>query len=316
MLRVKTASDFIDNAFYRDVVEGLSADVKTLPSRWLYDERGSALFEEITTLDEYYLTRAETSILRERQGEIADFVGPDAILVEYGAGAGVKTELVLAGLRNPRGYVPIDIAETFLAETSKRIASRFPRLRVRPIERNFLDVFDVPFDGVGNRTGFFPGSTIGNLNAIEAQTLLSQMGRHLGDNGRAIIGVDLEKNIDTLLRAYDDAAGVTAAFNLNLLERINTELGSDFHLKQFKHAARWNDVERAVEMHLVSLRDQRVRLGRRTFDFKASETIHTESSRKYTAESFERIARAGGWKVANAWRDADGLFCLFGLVRF
>jgi uncharacterized SAM-dependent methyltransferase len=141
------------------------------------------------------------------------------------------------------------------------------------------------------------------------------MGRHLGNNGRAIIGVDLEKNIDTLLRAYDDAAGVTAAFNLNLLERINTELGGDFHLEQFRHSARWNDVEKAVEMHLVSQRDQRVRLGSRTFDFKASETIHTESSRKYTPERFERIARAGGWKVADAWRDADGLFSLFGLIR-
>jgi L-histidine Nalpha-methyltransferase len=221
MLRVNNSIDLVESAFSQDVVDGLSADVKTLPSRWLYDERGSALFEEITKLDEYYLTRAETSILRERQGDIADFVGSDAILVEYGAGAGVKTELVLAGLRDPRGYVPIDIAEAFLAETSKRIASRFPSLWVRPIERNFLDVFEVPFDGSGGRrTGSFPGSTMGNLNAIEAQSLLSQMGRHLGNDGRAIIGVDLQKNVNTLLRAYNDSAGVTAAFNLKLLERI------------------------------------------------------------------------------------------------
>ena len=317
MFYVNNGIELVESAFARDVVGGLSVDVKTLPSRWLYDERGSALFEEITKLDEYYLTRAETSILRDQQRHIADFVGSDAIVVEYGAGAGVKMELVLAGLRDPRGYVPIDIAEAFLAETSKRIASRFPSLWVHPIERNFLDVFEVPFDlSFGARTGFFPGSTMGNLNAIEAQTLLLQMGRHLGDDGRAIIGVDLQKNVDTLLRAYDDSAGVTAAFNLNLLERINTELGGDFRLEQFKHVARWNEIEKAVEMHLVSLCDQHVTLGRRTFHFRTSETIHTESSRKYTAESFERLARAGGWSVAEAWQDADGLYCLFGLIRY
>ncbi|MBR0873257.1 L-histidine N(alpha)-methyltransferase [Bradyrhizobium tropiciagri] len=306
----------VEDSFARDVLAGLSADVKTLPSRWLYDERGSALFEEITRLDEYYLTRAETSILRERQNDIADFVESGAILIEYGAGAGVKTELVLAGLREPRGYVPIDIADTFLAETSKRIALRFPSLWVRPIERNFLDVFKVPFDeSDGGRTGFFPGSTMGNLNASEAKTLLTQMGQHLGDDGRAIIGVDLQKNVGTLLRAYDDSAGVTAAFNLNLLERINAELGGDFRLEQFEHAARWNEIEKAVEMHLVSLCDQRVTICGRTFDFRTSETIHTESSRKYTAESFERLARSGGWRVAEAWQDADRLFGLFGLIR-
>ncbi|NLS07417.1 L-histidine N(alpha)-methyltransferase [Rhizobium sp. P32RR-XVIII] len=317
MHHVNKSIELVENEFARDVVAGLSADVKTLPSRWLYDERGSALFEEITKLEEYYVTRAETSILRERQADIADFIGSGATLIEYGAGAGIKTELVLAGLRDPRGYVPIDIADAFLAETSKRIASRFPSLCVRPIERNFLDVFEVPFDGSdGRRTGFFPGSTMGNLNTIEAQALLMQMGRHLGDGGRAIIGVDLQKNVDTLLRAYDDRAGVTAAFNLNLLERINTELGGDFRLEQFKHVSRWNEIEKAVEMHLVSLCDQRVTLCAQTFLFRTSETIHTESSRKYTAESFERLARAGGWKVAEAWQDADALFGLFGLIRY
>ncbi|WP_050387282.1 L-histidine N(alpha)-methyltransferase [Bradyrhizobium pachyrhizi] len=317
MLHVTNSIDPVENVFARDVVGGLSADVKTLPSRWLYDERGSALFEEITRQDEYYLTRAETSILRERGRHIADFVESGAILIEYGAGAGVKTELVLAGLRNPRGYVPIDIAAPFLAETSKRIASRFPSLWVRPVERNFLDVFEVPFDSCyGGRTGFFPGSTMGNLDAIEAKTLLTQMGRHLGDDGRATIGVDLQKSVDMLLRAYDDSAGVTAAFNLNLLERINTELGGDFRLEQFEHAARWNEIDKAVEMHLVSLCDQRVTICGRTFNFRTSETIHTESSRKYTAESFEQLARSGGWRVAEAWQDADRLFGLFGLIRY
>lgn len=316
MHHVNNSVELVENEFARDVVAGLSADVKTLPSRWLYDEKGSALFEEITKLEEYYLTRAETSILHERQVDIADFVGSDSILIEYGAGAGVKTELVLAGLDAPRGYVPIDVADAFLAETSKRIASRFPTLDVRPIERNFLDVFEVPLADPGaSRTGFFPGSTMGNLNTTEAETLLKQMGRHVGDDGRAIIGIDLEKNIDTLLRAYDDGAGVTAAFNLNLLERVNTELGGDFRLEQFKHVARWNEIEKAVEMHLFSLCDQRVTLCEQTFLFKTSETIHTESSRKYTVESFERLARSAGWKIAEAWQDADELFGLFGLIR-
>jgi dimethylhistidine N-methyltransferase len=233
MLHVNNSTDPVENAFARDVVGGLSADVKTLPSRWLYDERGSALFEEITRQDEYYLTRAETSIMRERESDIADFVESDAILIEDGAGAGVKTEFVLAGLRDPRGYVPIDIADAFLAETSKRIAPRFPSLWVRPIERNFLDVFEVPFDGFGGgRTGFFPGSTIGNLNAIEAKTLLTQMGRRLGDDGRAIIGVDLQKNVDTLLRAYDDSAGVTAAFTGPTLQTIGQKRNaSSLHIR-------------------------------------------------------------------------------------
>ncbi len=274
------------------------------------------LFEEITKLEEYYLTRAETSILREQQEAIANFVGSDAVLIEYGAGAGVKTELLLAGLHEPRGYVPIDIADAFLADTSKRIASRFPSLHVRPIERNFLEGFEVPFDGsASGRTVFFPGSTMGNLGTIEAQTLLTQMGRHSGDNGRAIIGVDLQKNVNRLLRAYDDSAGVTAAFNLNILRRINAELGGDFSLEQFNHVARWNKIEKAVEMHLVSLCDQQITICGKTFLFRTSETIHTESSRKYTLESFDQLARSGGWRVAKVWQDADALFGLFGLIR-
>ncbi|CAN7755944.1 L-histidine N(alpha)-methyltransferase [Rhizobium sp. LjRoot258] len=156
---------------------------------------------------------------------------------------------------------------------------------------------------------------MGNLNTTEARTLLVQMGRHLGDGGRAIIGVDLQKNVDTLLRAYDDSKGVTAKFNLNLLKRINTELGSDFHLEQFKHVARWNEFEKAIEMHLVSLCDQRVTLCGQTVLFRTSETIHTESSRKFSVESFARLAHSGGWRVAEVWQDADASFCLFGLTR-
>lgn len=300
----------------RDVISGLSGNVKTLPSRWFYDDRGSELFEAITRLDEYYLTRAETSILRERQSDIAGFVGSEAVVIEYGAGSGIKTELVLSALRKPHSYVPIDIAGTYLAATSNRIASRFPGLRVRPIERNFLDSFEIP-TGIpdGARVGFFPGSTMGNLDAPEAHELLRQMGRHVGDHGRALIGVDLEKDVDTLLRAYDDAAGVTAAFNLNLLRRINDELGADFRLAKFKHTARWNERERAVEMHLVSLCDQVVTVDGQKFTFKPMESIHTESSRKYTIESFRSLARSGGWDVAEAWQDADGLFGLFALER-
>lgn len=305
-----------DNAFSRDVVTGLSMFPKTLPSRWLYDDRGSDLFEAITQLDEYYVTRVETSILHERQEDVARFVGPEAVLIEYGAGAGVKTELVLSALHKPRCYIPVDIAGAYLTVTSEKIASRFPGLRVEPVERNFLDAFELPSNTpAGRRTGFFPGSTMGNLNESEARALLRQMARHVGVGGRAIIGVDLEKGVDILLRAYDDAAGVTAAFNLNLLQRINRELGGDFCAARFKHSARWNMREKAVEMHLVSLCDQIVTICDRVFDFKAMETIHTESSRKYTVASFECLAQSGGWEVAHTWHDADNLFGLFALER-
>jgi dimethylhistidine N-methyltransferase len=224
MLDTETRIPF-QAAFRSDVLRGLSAPRKMLPARWLYDDEGSALFEAITGLPEYYPTRTETAILAASAPEIAQFVGPGAILVEYGAGAALKTEILLRGLA-PRAYVPIDIAADFLAASAARIEARFPGLAVRPFVADFTADFELPADlPPGRRVGFFPGSTIGNLAAEEAADFLRRMTAHVGPGGAGLIGVDLKKDLETLLAAYDDRDGVTARFNLNLLTRINRELG-------------------------------------------------------------------------------------------
>ena len=212
-------------AFRADVLAGLSQRQKTLPSRWFYDQRGSELFEEITRLDEYYLTRTETAILRRHAGEMANLCGDNVVLLEYGAGAGIKSEILIDALKGPRMYVPIDIAADFLAQTAERIRGRFPDLATRPIITDFTADFDIPADIPAHpRAAFFPGSTLGNLGGSEADALLRRMREHVGERGKAIIGVDLRKDIRTLIAAYDDRRGVTAEFNLNLLRRINREL--------------------------------------------------------------------------------------------
>lgn len=301
-------------AFLRDVLAGLSRPRKTLPSRWLYDDVGCALFERITQLAEYYPTRTEVSILRARLGEMAAFCGPGAVVLEYGAGAGIKTQLLLDALATPRAYVPIDIAGAFLRLTAERLRRRFPRLEVRPVTADFTAAFEIPAEVPRQRrVVFFPGSTIGNLDAEEAQQFLQQARRHAGRGGAALIGIDLRKSLSVLLPAYDDALGVTAAFNLNLLARIDRELGGDFDLGGFRHEARWNEDESAVEMHLVSRRAQQVRVDGRRFAFAAGETIHTESSRKYEVAGFAAIAARAGWRMAQHWLDAQSRFAVVGL---
>jgi L-histidine N-alpha-methyltransferase len=301
-------------AFRADVASGLSRDQKTLPSRWFYDDRGCKIFEEITRLDEYYPTRTETAILRDKAGEIADFCGEEAVLLEYGAGAGIKTEILIDELDRPRLYVPIDIAGDFLDGTVVRMRQRFPDLETLPLVADFTSDFDIPrIVPRARRSAFFPGSTIGNLDAHETKRFLRLVRRHVGWRGAAIIGVDLEKDIATLLAAYDDREGITAAFNLNLLTRINRELGGDFSHECFAHEARWNEAESAIEMHLVSLREQVVTVDGRRFAFQAGETIHTESSRKYDVGSFVEVVGCGGWRVSAIWSDADRRFAVFGL---
>ncbi|GLK55963.1 dimethylhistidine N-methyltransferase [Methylopila capsulata] len=304
-------------AFRADVLEGLSKPAKTLPSRWLYDDRGSELFEEITQLPEYYPTRTETAILRAEAEAIAAFCGPRATLIEYGAGAGVKTEIVLAALDNPASYVPVDIAGDFLALSAERLEQRFPWLEIRPVVADFTDDFDLPSDlpRLNRRIGFFPGSTIGNLSPAQAVAFLAQVGAHVGDAGRAVVGVDLVKPLDRLVPAYDDAAGVTAAFNLNLLVRINRELDGTFDPARFAHEARWNAEEQAIEMHIRSLAPQVVAVAGREIAFAEGETIHTESSRKYGVDAFVALAAEAGWRAGEVWRDADGLFAVVGLKR-
>jgi dimethylhistidine N-methyltransferase len=301
-------------AFQTDVVLGLAMAPKTLPSRWLYDRRGCELFEAITQLEEYYPTRTETGILQSHAQEIADFCGPDAVLLEYGAGAGIKTEILIDALEAPRLYVPIDIAGDFLDHTVARMRQRFPGVQTRPLVADFTADFEIPWEVPDSRrTGFFPGSTIGNLDMPETVSFLRRVRRHVGRHGTAIIGVDLKKDVETLLAAYDDQEGVTADFNLNLLARINRELGGNFSLERFAHQARWNDAEAAVEMHLVSRERQVVTIGSRTFAFEEGETIHTESSRKYDLRSFADLAEGSRWRVGKIWRDPGNRFAVFGL---
>ncbi len=302
------------NAFLTDIITGLSHCRKNLPCRWLYDNVGSELFEEITLLPEYYPTRTESAILLDNASAMADFAGSGATLLEYGAGAGIKTETLIAALCAPQRYIPIDIAGEFLGQTVSRIRQRFPELHVEPVISDFMVDFELPAAlPEGRRVAFFPGSTIGNLDVAEAGMFLRRMRRHVGLDGAAIIGFDLKKDTQTMLAAYDDAQGVTAQFNLNLLARINRELGGDFVLSGFRHSARWNDAESAVEMHLVSQVAQTVTIDRLSYEFEAGETIHTESSRKYSLEDFAALATINGWRVEQIWSDQRRLFGVAGL---
>jgi dimethylhistidine N-methyltransferase len=304
------------DAFRLDVLQGLGLPQKSLPSRWLYDARGCELFERITTLPEYYPTRTETAILRKHAAEIARFCGPGSNLIEYGAGAGIKTQIVVGALESPRSYVPIDIAGGFLELTAARLRRRFAGLRVIPVIADFTADFSLPprvLDG-GRHVAFFPGSTLGNLSPQEAGLFLQRLRRHVGPQGAAIIGVDLHKDVDVLLAAYDDAAGITAQFNRNILARINRELGGQFSPCQFRHVARWNPLEAAVEMHLESPIDQVVGIGGKGFGFRRGETIHTESSRKYEVRGFSQFARRHGWRTLRLWTDARRRFAVFGLI--
>jgi len=314
MLAVKDIRDRQSEAFREDVLAGLGHLPKTLPSRWLYDDRGSALFEEITGLAEYYPTRTETAILRTHAHEIAGFCGEHAIVLEYGAGAGIKTEILINALQAPRLYVPIDIAGSFLDHTVARFRRRFPGLPTKPIVADFTAAFALPaWIPEGRRVAFFPGSTIGNLNAAEIAAFLRRLRRQVGADGRAIIGVDMKKDLQVLIAAYDDSTGVTAQFNLNLLARVNRELDGNFDLDRFRHSARWNEAESAIEMHLVSSIAQSVTVSGRSFQFDAGETIHTESSRKYDVPGFNALAAANGWRVERLWTDERDYFSVFGL---
>ena len=300
--------------FRRDVIAGLSAQRKTLPCRWLYDERGSELFEQITRLPEYYPTRVETGILRSNAGEIASFIGKGATVIEYGAGAGIKTEILMAALEAPRLYVPVDISGDFLDQAVISMRHRFPNIGIRPIVADFTEPFEIP-DAIPlkGRSAFFPGSTIGNLDHAETVTFMRRVHRHVGSKGTAVIGADLTKDIRILLAAYDDRQGVTATFNLNLLARINRELEADFKLERFAHQARWNKINSAVEMHLVSLEAQSVIVDGQIFHFAAGEAIHTETSRKYSVRTLSAIVESAGWYIEDMWTDSRQSFGVFGL---
>jgi len=302
--------------FGRDVIAGLTARPKTLPPKYFYDEAGAQLFEAITATPEYYPTRCEMEILRDRASEIAQFTPQGSALVEFGSGSSRKARLVLAATPGIAAYVPVDISSKMLADEAQTLRRDWPHLRVIPVEADFSDPFTLPPDVAAlPRVGFFPGSTIGNFEPHEACAFMRHAGRMLGREAVLIIGVDLIKDADILNAAYDDAAGITAKFNLNLLTRINRELGANFDPAAFSHHAFYNAERHRIEMHLASKKRQKVKVAGRVIDFRLGETIHTENSYKYSVESFLALARGSGWSPLATWTDTGGRFSVH-VLRF
>lgn len=292
-----------------DVLRGLAKPKKTLPTALLYDARGSQLFEQICELPEYYPTRTELAIMRAHIDEIAEAIGPGATLFEYGSGSSVKTRLLLAALHEPRAYLPVDISREHLLATAEQLRAEFPKLRVEPICADFTRPLELPTTlGHGRRVGYFPGSTIGNFETPAAIELLRQLASLAGRDGGVLVGADLRKPASVLEAAYDDAAGVTAEFNLNLLVRINRELRGDFDPSRFEHRAYWDDEHGRIVMTLVSTCAQVVTVGGHSFAFAEGESIRTEYSHKYTLESFAELAQRAGLRVERVWTDPQQWF--------
>jgi dimethylhistidine N-methyltransferase len=299
-----------DDDFADAVRAGLSQPQKLIPARFFYDHAGSELFEAITDLPEYYPTRAEVEILGERAEAVAEAVGPGRAVIEFGSGSSLKTPLLLRAIA-PASYVPVDISAAFLQTSAAALASRFPGLPVWPVAADFTRPFRLPASIAGQpRLGFFPGSTLGNLAPMAAIDLLRSFAATLGAGSWLLIGLDLAKDRATLEAAYDDAAGVTAAFNLNLLHRINRELGGTIAVEDFEHRAVWNPDLGRIEMHLVALRDTRFRAAGLGFSLAAGEYIHTENSYKWTRPEARLMARASGWTPVIDWTDSAGRFAL------
>lgn len=304
-----------EDDFATAVIDGLSKRQKTLPCRFLYDARGSALFEAITELQEYYPTRTETAILEANATEIARSIPEGAILVEFGSGSSLKTEILLRHLPRLRAYVAIDVSPSALDDARTRLSQRFPGLDVVTIVGDFSYPVELPSTlADAPKVGFFPGSTIGNLVPTDAIALMRVFRTMLSPEGRLIVGVDLKKDPRRLVRAYDDAAGVTAEFNLNLLARINRELGASIDIGTFKHRAIYNPREGRMEMYLQSTNEQDIKVCGRTFHFRSGESIHTENSYKYAAAEFADLARAARWNTQHVWTDEDNLFSVHELM--
>lgn len=299
-----------DPAFREDVLAGLSAPIPAIPARWLYDHRGSELFEQITELPEYYPTRTERGLLERYCPEVAQIAGTGDVVVEFGSGASIKTPILLRAVE-PSAYVPIDISGEFLREAAEALKDEFPKLPIYPVEADFTRPITLPNEvQQATKLGFFPGSTIGNLVPRTAVDLLRAMKETLAEGSYLFIGMDRIKDPDVLIRAYDDAAGVTAEFNLNLLYRINRELGGDIPVDAFRHRAIWNDRMSRIEMHLEALRDVAFTVDDRPFAFRAGATIHTENSHKYGFRDSRLLLRAAGWAVVREWTDEADQFAL------
>ena len=302
--------DEVDPAFRADVINGLSEPIPAISARWLYDRRGSELFDDITRLPSYYPTRTETALLEARMDEIAALVSGECAVVEFGSGSSTKTPILLGAMR-PKAYVPIDISGDYLRESAARVDEQFLGMAVYPVEADFTKEVALPsaIDGMA-RLGFFPGSTIGNFVPRSATDLLRHFRDILGTGAKLLIGMDRVKPVERLVAAYDDPEGVTAEFNLNLLHRINRELDADIPVDAFMHEARWNDMLGRIEMHLVARRDVEFRIEGKRFAFKAGETIHTENSHKYGPRGARLLLLAGGWTPLAEWTDPNQDFAL------
>ena len=311
MSRSFAGSTTTDQAFLDDVLAGLSHDRKTLPSKYFYDATGSELFEQICELDEYYPTRTELSIMERHVAEISSSIGPHHLLLELGSGSSTKTELLLESLHDLAVYVPFDISQSALDDAVSKLARQFPELSVHSVCGDFMEQIELPQIDIHHQgtVTYFPGSTIGNLTDTGAIDLLRRI-REVDRESELLIGIDLVKDRGVLLSAYNDAAGVTAQFNLNLLERINRELGSEFDLDQFRHRAIYNEPAHRIEMQLVSQRSQSVQIAGETLHFSEGESICTEYSHKYTIDRFSQLARAADFQISNLWTDEQNWFAV------
>jgi dimethylhistidine N-methyltransferase len=302
-------SRFTRDTGLQEILDGLTQTPKRLPAKLFYDARGSALFEQICELDEYYLTRTELEILATHINEIAARIGPHRILLEYGSGASLKTRLLLDALELPAAYIPIDICESALAASHQVLSKSYPQLPIWPVCGDYTGELELPLvSSSGLVVGFFPGSTIGNLDHPAAVEFLQSARGHCGPRGKLLIGVDLRKDEATLRAAYDDSQGITTQFNLNMLRVLNRDYGTHFRLEDFAHRAVWNEAESRIEMHLVSRCRQTVRVGSLPIRFEAGESIVTEHCHKYTLDQFERLCTSSGFQVEQVWIDSRERF--------
>jgi dimethylhistidine N-methyltransferase len=293
-----------------EIVSGLDRSPKSLPPKFFYDERGSALFEAICNLPEYYLTRTELQIMRENIDAIAESIGPGACVIEFGSGSSLKTRILLEHLYQISASMPVDISREHLAAAAAALARDFPAVEVLPVVADFMQPFELPSPRRPARRNvvYFPGSTIGNFTPDAAHQLLRVMHHEAGPGGALLIGADLKKDPAILHRAYNDDSGITAAFNLNMLRRLNREFGADFNLADFAHRAVWNEASGRIEMHLVSRRKQTVCVAGRDFPLRAGEFIVTEHSHKYSLTEFRVMVQRAGFQAVEVWTDARDWF--------
>ena len=300
-----------------EILEGLGRPQKALSPKFFYDEAGSLLFEQITELPEYYPTQTELSIMQAKVHEMVELIGAEASLIEFGSGSSLKIRLLLEHMIRPAAYVPVDISKEHLLASAEKLAADFPGIEILPVAADFTQPFALPDPVIApvRNIVYFPGSTIGNFSPGDAKSLLEVMYQEAGEGGALLIGVDLQKSVEVLERAYDDETGITARFNLNLLTRLNNEFGADFNIEAFEHVARYNRDNSRIEMHLKSRCAQTVTIAGHRFDFAAGESLHTENSHKYTLASFSDLVNSAGFTVHTVWTDERDYFSIQYCVR-